>query len=516
MFNLRPEDLFPWLRVEPPSTDEVPGFYLNPDGSSGDTRRTAASPASGFDPSASASPPMGTGLQDAMRFAPTNIYPTAYLPNGLPDFTPPPRHPLQDALDEIMRIYAGFDPHRSSPIVQQGPGTKIISPVGNWPAASYAPQSPVPNDDSVASEGPPDAASNTRPDLQVMSQLPVVDSAEAAGIESWPLAWLPGTDTSRDATTAPQADREPIPDAATGDAWPKPPMDGWPYAQANGAESEIARPAVAMPQPARVLAPPWNAPIADSNFILANAGAAENPQAEFGMPPQNGPAELQYPVTPTAPASRPPEERTERTLSQSIEDYRRAAAAGIGELESAVSTFGKQLYEDSFLTARDNLARLADRFSYDPVGATLSVLNSFPQTRVEGEFAASFAAAYIFLANVARGLEFERAVFEALNAAQQAIRINKNTTKISVEGMGRSVPDILHQGIREIKDVVEIDSSVQLRVQAAYARAFGMPFSLIVSPSTKRISDSVQQMVRDTGGTIQRFDPATGTFTPFR
>jgi hypothetical protein len=134
---------------------------------------------------------------------------------------------------------------------------------------------------------------------------------------------------------------------------------------------------------------------------------------------------------------------------------------------------------------------------------------------VEGEFAASFAAVWTILASAARGLEFERAVFEALNAAQQEIRINKNTTKISVEGMGRSVPDVLHQGIKEIKNVVEIDSSVQLRVQAAYAKALGMPFSLIVSPSTKRISVSVQDMVRKTGGTIQRFDPATGAFTPF-
>jgi hypothetical protein len=188
----------------------------------------------------------------------------------------------------------------------------------------------------------------------------------------------------------------------------------------------------------------------------------------------------------------------------------------MGELESAVSGFGKQLYEDSILPARHNFARLVDRFADDPVGATLSVLNSFPQTRVEGEFAASFAAVWTILANAVRGREFERVVFEALNAAQQAIRINKNTTKISVEGMGRSVPDVLHQGIREIKDVVEIDSSVQLRIQAAYAQARGIPFNLIVSPNTKRISNSVQNMIRDTGGTIQRFDPATGTFTPFR
>ena len=160
--------------------------------------------------------------------------------------------------------------------------------------------------------------------------------------------------------------------------------------------------------------------------------------------------------------------------------------------------------------------RFADRFAEDPVGATLSVLNSFPHLRVEGEFAASFAAVWTILANAVRGREFERVVFEALNAAQQAARINKNTTKISVEGVGRSVPDVLYQGIREIKDVAEIDSSVQLRVQFDYARAMGIPMSLIVSPGTKRISQAVRDMVFRTGGTIQRFDPATGAFTPFR
>jgi hypothetical protein len=365
------------------------------------------------------------------------------------------------------------------------------------------------------SERPPDA-SNSRPDLEVTSPVPAADSAGTPGVEPWPPGWLADTDTSRDATTAPQSNREPIPEAITGDAWPQPPMDGWPNADANGAEPEIARPEVMMPQPTGVVTPPSNAPIADSNFILANAGDAEKPQAEQGMrPQQDGPAEPQPRVTP-GPDSSLPEQRAEKTLAQSIEDYRRAAAAGIEELERAVSSFGDRLYKDSILRARDEIAQHVDRFAEDPVGATLSVLNSFPQTRVEGEFVTSFAAVWTILANAARGLKFERAVFEALNAAQQATRINKNTTKVGVEGMGRSVPDVLHQGIREIKDVVEIDNSIQLRVQAAYARALGIPFSLIVSPSTKRISQPVREAVRRTGGTIQRFDPETGAFTPFK
>jgi hypothetical protein len=92
----------------------------------------------------------------------------------------------------------------------------------------------------------------------------------------------------------------------------------------------------------------------------------------------------------------------------------------------------------------------------------------------------------------------------------------QNTSKIAIEGLGRSVPDVLQRGIREIKSGVEIDNSLQLKIQAAYAQLFRIPFSLIVSPNTQRLSKPVRDAVEKTGGTIQRFDPATGTFTPFQ
>ncbi len=107
-------------------------------------------------------------------------------------------------------------------------------------------------------------------------------------------------------------------------------------------------------------------------------------------------------------------------------------------------------------------------------------------------------------------------MLHALNAASPTTKINKNTGKISIEGLGRSVPDVLQKGIREIKSGVEVNDSPQLRVQAAYAKLFRVPFSLVVSPNTERISKVVQDAIRKTGGTIQRFDPVTGTFTPFK
>jgi hypothetical protein len=199
-----------------------------------------------------------------------------------------------------------------------------------------------------------------------------------------------------------------------------------------------------------------------------------------------------------------------------MEDYRRATADQIEELVGTIATFGSRIYEDSILKAKDDLARLAERLRNDPSETVQSILNSFPPTRVGGKVVGGLAAVLTILANAKRGMDFERAVLHALNAASPTANVSKNTSKISVEGLGRSVPDILRKGIREIKSGVEIDNSIQLKVQAAYAELFGMPFNLIVSPATKRISQVVRNAVRKTGGTIQRFDPATGTFTPFQ
>jgi hypothetical protein len=179
------------------------------------------------------------------------------------------------------------------------------------------------------------------------------------------------------------------------------------------------------------------------------------------------------------------------------------------ELASAITRFGNRIYEDSILKAGSDLARLAERLAAEPRETIDSVLNSFPQTRVEGEFLAGISAVFTILMNAVRGGEFEIAVLKALEAA-------KNKTKIEVKGVGRSIPDILNEGIREIKSGVEIDSSQQLRTQYAYAQKKRLPFNLVVGPATRRVSQRVREMVYNTGGTIQRFDPATESFTPFK
>src|SRR5258708_33413795 len=135
------------------------------------------------------------------------------------------------------------------------------------------------------------------------------------------------------------------------------------------------------------------------------------------------------------------------------------------------------------------MALLAERFANDPDETADNLLASFPQTRVEGEFFAGFAAVFTILANAVRGGEFERAVLKALEA-------EKNKTKITVEGVGRSIPDILNKGITEIKSGVEIDSSPQLRKQSAYARENRAPFGLVFGPASRRQHDGTQASFR--------------------
>lgn len=219
------------------------------------------------------------------------------------------------------------------------------------------------------------------------------------------------------------------------------------------------------------------------------------------------------PLPPEAPIE--PGETGQRVPLSFLED-RAPVIPLAGDFTTAIARFANRVYQDSILKAGDDVVRLVERYVDDPIRTTFSVLNSFPQTRVEGEFLAGFSAVVTILANAARGLAFERAVIDALNAARRAKRFHKNTSKIHVDGLGRSIPDILLDGITEIKSGVEIDITPQLLIQTGYAKDAGMPYSLIVGPNTKRISAEVRERVAATRGTIERFDPATGTFTPVR
>jgi RHS repeat-associated protein len=113
------------------------------------------------------------------------------------------------------------------------------------------------------------------------------------------------------------------------------------------------------------------------------------------------------------------------------------------------------------------------------------------------------------ITNAARGNQFQTAVTSALGASP-------NTVAVEVQGIGRAVPDIMgSNGITEIKDVLRLSYTKQLRVQVAAAKNADIPFNLIVGPRNQYISKPLIQAVQQTGGTITVFDPATGLFKPW-
>ena len=577
MFNVRPERLIPWLYVEPPPPDDVPGFRMNADGSVRDTQRSTPRDSFGFStllgPLMPRHPEAAQALSQPVLGALTpspDFLAESALRNGLAQFRAQQQDDvpdfnfklLDDAVQGFKFVESGSGlprqetpwPDSTPPAPSQYPDIPPTPPSAAGSTQPFPPQLPewlykvvtmpvpqlstafdprtgrriVPYEPLI---GPvrsyltinekAGGTEDDRPYVDGNSLPPDLDPAEPASAEPWPSSDSPMQSAEINigpgATTAQHANPAPTPEAVIGNAWPQPPMDRWPYAEADAAEPEAPWRALMMPQPVGVAPAPSVGPFADPNFILAHTGDTEEPQTEQRMPlRQSQPTELKDPAAPTGPAGRPPERRTEKPLSQSIEDYRRAIADQIEELASSIATYGSRIYEDSILKAQDDLARLAERLRNDPGETVLNILNSFPPTRVEGKLVGGIAAVFTILANAARGLAFERAVLHALHAASPTAGITKNTSKISIEGLGRSVPDVLHRGITEIKSGVEINNSLQLRIQVAYAKLFRMPFNLIVNPTTERISQKVIEAVLETGGTIQRFDPVTGTFTRFK
>jgi hypothetical protein len=495
---ITPRDNLPGFRVNP--QDELIGFKLNENDSS---RREGTWP---DEMPPDAATPEDPDIAQTFSLPPSVEDPAEPLPSGIPDWL------YKLATTPLPPLSTAVDPRTGRRIVPYGP---LVNPV-----RSYQTDQNVPT------------AGNVHTYVGGINSLPDLSSVKMRSAEQWS-----SSNTSErpadiniptSATTAQNTNPRSTAREATWNTRLQPLTVGQPYAQANGGKLQdpwsvgIARQAAGIPPtlPAR--------PLTDSNFILANAGDAGVQQVQQQGPlPRDKQTQQQIPASPpdTGLANTPPElripekpgtemtaaeRRPEQELSQFIEEYRRAAADLTQELARAITRFGTRFYEDTILKAGSDLAHLAERLANEPVETTDDLLASFPQTRVEGEFLAGIAAVFATLAaNAKRGLAFEEAVRNALNAA-------KNTTKISVEGLGRSVPDILLKGVTEIKSGLEIDNSVQLRVQAAYAKSTGVPFNLVVSPTTQRVSENVKREIYNSGGTIQRFDPATGTFTLFQ
>jgi hypothetical protein len=129
MFDVRPNAPSPWLYVEPPPADEPPGFRVAPDGQSGSPPFSSAS----FNSSVGTAPSTSTSFEDAIRLA-TGLY-------GPADLATLQRNPIQEALDEIKRIYAGVAAGSPSLFGHQGPSNGVVTPVSGLPLSPYASES---------------------------------------------------------------------------------------------------------------------------------------------------------------------------------------------------------------------------------------------------------------------------------------------------------------------------------------------------------------------------------------
>ena len=71
-------------------------------------------------------------------------------------------------------------------------------------------------------------------------------------------------------------------------------------------------------------------------------------------------------------------------------------------------------------------------------------------------------------------------------------------------------------GMLEAKDVLKLSRTRQLDGQIALALEHKQPFNLVVSPRTQSVSGPLRRAVRETGGTVYVYNPATDALTEFK
>jgi len=119
-----------------------------------------------------------------------------------------------------------------------------------------------------------------------------------------------------------------------------------------------------------------------------------------------------------------------------------------------------------------------------------------------------YAAAQRAWANTSNGNDFEQAVREQLGTP-----LGVGSKPVSIEGYVPDLPVTDEFGVTDIKNVVELSNSDQLRAFHRYAAEHNMPFNLIIGPRTETISEPLLNNIRETGGRVVMFDPATEELT---
>ena len=134
--------------------------------------------------------------------------------------------------------------------------------------------------------------------------------------------------------------------------------------------------------------------------------------------------------------------------------------------------FATNAYNAVLAQPVNDTTQFASDLQRDPLDTLSRLLNSFPQTRVEGEFVAGVVAGVSVLQNFARGAASEARVLQDLG-------LTRNTQSV-LTAEGRSVPDALTDSISvEIKDSAYVYRSRQVRIQTEAARESGRQSVLV-------------------------------------
>lgn len=148
----------------------------------------------------------------------------------------------------------------------------------------------------------------------------------------------------------------------------------------------------------------------------------------------------------------------------------------------------------------------AERWRYDRYLAK-------PATTPKLAPAAWYQAALRVRANNRAGNGFEQQARKAMLAP-----LGKGSKPVQITGSdGKTyVPDLPvgdEYGVTDVKNGKHLSNDPQLKAFGEYAKANKLPFNLVISPKTESMSEPLLANVRESGGTVTQFDPATKAFS---
>lgn len=118
-----------------------------------------------------------------------------------------------------------------------------------------------------------------------------------------------------------------------------------------------------------------------------------------------------------------------------------------------------------------------------------------------------YASAQRAWTNNSNGNVFEKAVRTELGAP-----LGAGSKPLSIGGFVPDLPVGSTYGVTDIKNVVNLNNSDQLRAFSQHALDNNLPFNSIIGPRTESISEPLLDSIRKTGGNVIHYNPATNEF----